>query len=84
MTLDEYICDNCRNKFKTTFDRVDHTGFFTAMRTEKGQNLRIFNFCTYSCELEFINKMRKIDPKMVETWEEASEEEKQRYPEYYK
>lgn len=84
MELIESKCDHCGKKFKATFDQLDNTGFVTILRTKKGMNIRDFNFCTYKCEEKFITKMKRIDPEFADTWKKPSEENRTRYPEYYR
>jgi len=81
--LIEATCDNCGKVFHATFEQLDHTGFFTIYREKNKEVIRIFNFCSYSCEKEFVPKLRKSHPDIHDKWTEATEEDKQRFPEYY-
>ena len=77
-------CDNCGKEFYATFEQLDHTGFFAIYQEEHKTVTRIFNFCSYSCEKEFVPKLRKMHPDIKDKWTEATEKDKQRFPEYYK
>lgn len=83
--LSEATCDNCGKKFKATFEQLDRTGFFTMIKSDRGvgETLRIYNFCSYDCEKDFVKKLEKKHKDFKGSWKEASAEDKKNFPDYY-
>lgn len=83
--LIDATCDNCGRIFRVTFEELDHTGFFTVIKSkrDRGETQRIYNFCCYDCEKAFVKRLEKKHPEMNGSWKEADETDRRKFPRYY-